>query len=428
MNALKKEILGNLYEIESTIGEGGMGTVYCARHISLRRKVAIKVLHPKFAQNQQFVSRFKREAEIAASLEHDNICGVTDIGLTKEGVPFLVMPLLSGTPLNLLIDEKKMSPKRAVDIVIQVLSALSVTHDAKIIHRDLKPDNIFITQVGDRKDFVKLLDFGICKITTQDSSNALTHTGTVLGTPYYMSPEQARGSKDIDHRADLYSMGVILYEILTQTRPFTGNSYAEIMFNIATKPFTLPRKLNPQIPEALESAILTAMNRSPKDRFQSATLMIKVLQNAVNPTNVDLINDENDEIQPSVLQKETHADKNKPIPSMGILIAVVLLIVSSVLVIVFLTMMNKFKDLAPIATIPLQAGIINKDAQATSTKSKESNNKKPVLNLILPADHQQKAVKKHRKNHAAGLTQKPFSKRIEGRFKTDLVTEYENAK
>lgn len=274
-------IIGEAYEIERPLGVGGMGTVYEARQVRLGRKVALKLLHARFSSDTSVVKRFQREAELAASLGHDNICEVTDLGVAQDGSPYLVMPLLRGQPLcDLLQGEKPLEAPRLVDICSQVLSALGAAHQENIVHRDLKPGNIFITQLGDRTDFVKLLDFGICKVKSQDSADELTHPGTVLGTPYYMAPEQARGARDIDHRADIYALGVILYEALTGRRPFDGQSYNEIMFSILTESFSLPRAVEPGIPADLERVILRSMARDPAERYQSAEEMNAALASA----------------------------------------------------------------------------------------------------------------------------------------------------
>ncbi len=270
----KGTILDGKYRVERIIGAGGMGEVYEATHTLIGRTVAIKTLHASFVQNESVLQRFQREAQLAGSIGHDNICEVTDVGTTEDGSPYLVMPLLRGAALADIISAKQRLPiARLIDIVCQTLSALEAAHKAQIVHRDLKPDNIFITKIGDRDDFVKLLDFGISKVLDQDSVLSLTRTGTVLGTPYYMSPEQAKGSKDVDSRGDIYAIGVILYEALTGTRPFDGDSYNEVMFKIIAEPYPPPRTVDSSIPQALEQVVLTAMARDPADRYTSAEEM-----------------------------------------------------------------------------------------------------------------------------------------------------------
>jgi serine/threonine-protein kinase len=167
-----------------------------------------------------------------------------------------------------------------IDIACQTLLALEAAHQEKIVHRDLKPDNVFVTKMGDRDDFVKLLDFGISKVLVEESASDLTSTGMVLGTAYYLAPEQARGTKKIDHRVDIYAMGVILYEALTGERPFEGETYNEVMFKIAGEPFKTPRSLNPSISPAVEQVIIKAMAIDPNDRFSTALEMCEALEKA----------------------------------------------------------------------------------------------------------------------------------------------------
>jgi len=277
--------LDDKYRIERQIGAGGMGAVYEATHTAIGRRVAIKTLHLAYAGDEQLVQRFHREAQMAGSIGHDNICEVTDIGKAADGSPYLVMPLLAGAALSDVLEGEGQLPfPRLIDIIAQTLSALQAAHEARIVHRDLKPDNIFVTKIGDRKDFVKLLDFGISKLLDQDAVLQLTQTGTVLGTPFYMAPEQAKGSKEIDHRVDLYAVGVILYEALTGQRPFEGDTYNEIMYKIIAEPCVPPSQINPQVPPQLEQIVLKAMARDPDERFASAVEMRRALAAAVAAT------------------------------------------------------------------------------------------------------------------------------------------------
>ncbi len=297
------------YQIKKPIGSGGMGAVYEATQVAIGRKVAVKQLHPVFSQNEEVIARFQREAQMAGSIGHDNICEVTDLGTTKQGAPYLVMPLLNGHSLDDLISSREqLTVPRLADIICQTLSALEAAHNAKIVHRDLKPDNIFVTQVGDRDDFVKLLDFGISKIIDQDSVSNLTRTGTVLGTPYYMAPEQARGDKTLDHRIDIYAIGVIMYEALTGQRPFEGDSYNKIMYSILTEPFPSPCSLNTSISAEVEQVILKAMSRDPAERFTNAHEMREALKQTAVETGISINT-------PRMTQAHTSADipaENRP--------------------------------------------------------------------------------------------------------------------
>ncbi len=271
----EETVFGGKYRILRSIGVGGMGTVYEAEHVEIHRKVAIKLLHAEFAQNADAVARFRREAQIAGSLGHDSICEVLDVGISPDGSHYLVMPLLRGTSLaHLLAQTGQMAQARALDVVAQILGALEAAHAAGIVHRDLKPENVFITKVGDRDDFVKVLDFGISKVVQGGSvPTSMTRTGTVMGTPYYMSPEQARGQKDQDHRVDIYAAGVILYELLTAQRPFDGETFNELIIKIVTEAFAPVSTLRPAVSPQVESIVIRSMMRDREERYQTAAAM-----------------------------------------------------------------------------------------------------------------------------------------------------------
>jgi eukaryotic-like serine/threonine-protein kinase len=276
------DLVGGKYRLLREIGKGGMGVVFEARHEAIDRPVALKTLRADLAGDQQLLARFQREARLAGSMGHDNICEVTDVGATEEGSLFLVMPLLKGTSLaDVVRAEGTLGARRAADIICQVLDGLGAAHGAGVVHRDLKPENIFIIRLGGRDDFVKILDFGIAKELDQDARAGLTATGLVLGTPHYMAPEQARGSKELDHRVDVYAAGVILFEMLTGRKPYPGDSYNEVLAKILTEPFPRPRSLNPEIPQAMEEIVMAAMEKDPAERFASATAMRAAIESAV---------------------------------------------------------------------------------------------------------------------------------------------------
>jgi serine/threonine-protein kinase len=260
-----------------------MGAVYEAEHLSLDRRVALKLLKRDLASSGRARARFEREARAAGRVDHDNVCEVIDVGVTEDGAPFLAMPLLRGQTLgDLLSDQGALDVSRAADIMRQVLSALSAAHGRGLIHRDLKPDNVFLTKVGDRADFVKLLDFGIAKLGIEpgaaDHDRPLTDTGAVMGTPHYMSPEQARGARAVDERADLYAAGVILYEMLTGQRPIRGESTNEILWKIWNEPLTPPIALRPDLPPSIDAFVVRAMARDRNERFCSAEAMTAALE------------------------------------------------------------------------------------------------------------------------------------------------------
>ncbi|MBN1774215.1 MAG: protein kinase [Deltaproteobacteria bacterium] len=264
------QVIDQKYRVVRLVGEGGMGTVYEVEHTFLGRHAAIKVLGGEFAQNEEAVRRFYREAQAAARIGHENICEVSDVGQTAEGLPYIVMQLLQGQPLSAAIAEAAPFPVgRVTDIANQVLEALGAAHAAGIVHRDMKPDNIFLTVVAGRKDFVKLLDFGISKIRVVGNKSRLTADGMILGTPQYMSPEQARGDADVDGRADIWAVGVILFEMLTGRLPFEGDNYNKALYNVLTAPIPRPRSLRPGLSAELEVVLLRALDRDLERRFRT---------------------------------------------------------------------------------------------------------------------------------------------------------------
>ena len=268
-------VLGGKYRPLRRLAVGGMGAVYEAEHVEIGHHVAVKVMKRELADRAEAVARFRREAQIAGNLGHDNICAVLDVGATPDGAPYLVMPLLKGRSLaQVLAESGPMPEERALDVAAQVLSALAAAHQVGVVHRDLKPDNVFLTQVGERDDFVKVLDFGISKVLgAQREASALTQTGTLVGTPYYMAPEQARGLKDQDVRVDVYAVGVMLYEMLTGHLPFAGDQIGDVIIKIATEGFARPRQLRPDLAPAVEAFVLRAMERDRERRFSDASSM-----------------------------------------------------------------------------------------------------------------------------------------------------------
>ena len=267
------KLLDERYELLDVIGEGGMGVVYEGRHIALGRKVAVKILGEEFSAVDQATQRFMQEAQIAGSLGHPNICEVTDVGSTQEGLPYMVMQFLEGRTLSELIEESEtgLSANRALDIIVQMLLALQVAHEAGIVHRDLKPENIFLTRMGDRADFVKILDFGISKVVgarAQDLQK-LTATGMVLGTPYYMAPEQAAGEQELDVRVDIYAVGVLLFELLVGRPPYEADSYNGLIVKIVNDPVPRVRDHNPNVSKKLERVVYKAMAKDRERRYES---------------------------------------------------------------------------------------------------------------------------------------------------------------
>src|SRR5262245_41266497 len=268
------QIIESKYRIVRLLGEGGMGAVYEGENVRIHRRVAIKILHSNVAENVDAVARFEREAQAAGRIGSDHIVEVIDLGNLPEGDRFMVMEYLDGESLSQRIQSRgRLTPQDAAQVMIQLLEGLGAAHGAGIIHRDLKPDNVYLIRSRrGQADFVKILDFGISKFNklNKDSGMSMTRTGAVMGTPYYMSPEQAKGSKEMDHRSDLYSAGVILYEAITGQVPFNAETFNELIFKIVLEAPPPPQQLVPGLDPAFSSIMQKAMARDPNDRFQSA--------------------------------------------------------------------------------------------------------------------------------------------------------------
>ncbi|MEZ4246732.1 MAG: serine/threonine-protein kinase [Polyangiales bacterium] len=276
--ALVGRVVGDRYRILGLIGEGGMGAVYEAEHLSVGRRVALKRLHPELATDAHAISRFQREARAAGATGHEHVVDVLDLGFAEDGAPYLVMELLTGESLATRLKRvRQLAPRRAAAIAGQVLSALEAVHALDVIHRDLKPDNIFLTKRHGRSDYVKVLDFGVSKMSAEGKDPKLTRTGVMVGTPHYMSPEQARGVRQLDHRVDLYAVGVILYECLSGQLPFSADNYHALLQSIlAREPMPLDR-LVLDLDPGLVGVVQRALAKKPDDRFPTARTMWEAL-------------------------------------------------------------------------------------------------------------------------------------------------------
>jgi serine/threonine-protein kinase len=266
-------VIGDKYGVTGLIGEGGMGAVYEAEHLAIGRMVAVKVLHPKHAQKREAITRLQHEARVVGTIGHPNICQVYDMGRLDDGSPYLVMERLHGETLAERIQRQGPVPYPALfDVMLQVLNALGAAHQKGIIHRDLKPDNIFLAQPSaGGPELAKLLDFGISKAQTSDeTSMRLTRTGMVMGTPYYMAPEQARGERSLDQRVDLWAVGVLIYEGLSGRRPFLARNYNALLVQILTTRHRSVNELVPGLPAALSLLVDKALSKMREDRFQNA--------------------------------------------------------------------------------------------------------------------------------------------------------------
>jgi hypothetical protein len=275
--------VGGRYIIKGVLGEGGMGTVYEAEHLGLGRAVAVKVLNPSQAKKRVAVKRFQQEARAAGAIGHPNICEVYDLGLLDDGSPYLVMEKLIGTTLADRISREGGLPfDELADVMIQVLSGLIAAHDKGIVHRDIKPENIFLARRVGCPPIVKILDFGVSKMMPQfqggEEQLDLTRTGMVMGTPYYMSPEQARGERNLDGRVDVYACGVMMYEALIGKRPFLAPNYNALLLSIINTTPKPIREIRPATPPALEAIVMHSMAKARDDRYQSANAVLRDIQ------------------------------------------------------------------------------------------------------------------------------------------------------
>jgi len=272
---LEGKLLGSRYEIIEKIGNGGMATVYKAKDLVLKRYVAVKILREEYTTDNEFIKRFNTEAESAASLTHPNIVSVYDVG--KEGnLYYIVMELIKGKTLKeIIVEDGRMGWKWSVKIAKQIAQALETAHRNNIIHRDIKPHNIIITEDGT----AKVTDFGIAKAV---SNSTITAFGTTIGSVHYFSPEHARGGYT-DAKSDLYSLGVVLYEMVTGRVPFDADTPVSVALKHMQEKPVPPIELNPAIPQSLNDLILKAMEKDPNMRYSTATEMIedldKILKN-----------------------------------------------------------------------------------------------------------------------------------------------------
>ncbi len=271
--------LDGKYQINRLLGEGGMGAVYLGQHVAIGKEVAVKFLHAELAVREEVVKRFFREAQAAAAIQHRNIIDVMDLGVSEEGEPYLVMEYLQGEGLGDLLERTgPIDLATTCGILEAALVALDAAHEKGIVHRDLKPDNIFLVYHKGEAAGVKLIDFGISKFVDYSDQTKLTQDGSMLGTPAYMSPEQARGLADVDHRTDLYSVGVIMYEMLTGDLPYAGTNYNELLANMLTSDPRPAREVNAEVPESALPVLDSALAKDVGERYQTAAEMLKAVR------------------------------------------------------------------------------------------------------------------------------------------------------
>ncbi|MEO8903763.1 MAG: serine/threonine-protein kinase, partial [Polyangiaceae bacterium] len=281
-------LLADRYRIDALVGEGGMGKVYSAEHVLMRKRLAVKVLRRELTSVPEVVARFEREAMAAGNIEHPNVAAATDFGKLPDGAVFLVLEFVSGQSLRDEIARGAFTVDRSLHITRQIASALAAAHSQGIVHRDLKPENVMLVDKGGDPDFVKVLDFGIAKVPLGDDgapkANPITKAGMVFGTPEYMAPEQALG-QNVDGRADLYALGVMLYEMLAGTRPFSSQSSVGILGQQLSSPVPsfAERAPGSDVPPATELIVRKLLARESAERFQSAAELARAIDEQLAP-------------------------------------------------------------------------------------------------------------------------------------------------
>jgi serine/threonine-protein kinase len=266
-------VVADKYEVERVLGQGGMGTVFSAVHIQLRERVAIKLLSREATAQSEALSRFMREARAAARIKSEHVAKVSDVGTLPDTTPYIVMEYLEGADLSDVLAQRGPLPvDDAVELVLQACEAIAEAHSLGIVHRDLKPANLFLTHRADGTPCIKVLDFGISKVThpgTSQEEAALTHTTSIMGSPLYMSPEQLRATRGVDLRTDIWSLGVILYELLAGEAPFIGPTLPDISVKIAVEPPPPLRAKRPDLSVLLEAVILKCLEKDRDNRFRT---------------------------------------------------------------------------------------------------------------------------------------------------------------
>ena len=275
-------LVAEKYALVRMIGRGGMGSVWEGRHASLGTTVAIKFIETEYADSQEARKRFDNEAKAAATIQSKHAIQIYDHGVTAEGKPYIVMELLQGEPLDKRVERMgRLSLQDTAKIIQQVSRGLARAHERGIVHRDLKPENIFLVRTPDDDDEIaKVLDFGIAKLSNSPHSPGITSstkTGAVLGTPFYMSPEQARGLRNVDHRTDVWSLGVIAFKCVTGKLPFDGESVGDLLVKICTAPIPMPSQAVPGLPSSFDAWFQRALEREPERRFSSVSELADAL-------------------------------------------------------------------------------------------------------------------------------------------------------
>jgi eukaryotic-like serine/threonine-protein kinase len=279
------QILAEKYRVERVIGAGGMGVVVAARHLELDEQVAIKFLLPEVLADAATVARFFREAKAVARIKSEHVARVFDVGRLPNGAPYMVMEYLEGSDLSAwLAAEGALPVQQAVDFILQACVAIAEAHALGIVHRDLKPANLFCVRRSDGQFAIKVLDFGISKMSDAERGGmSFTQTTAMMGSPLYMSPEQFRSTKTVDLRTDIWALGTILYELLTGRAPFSASTVTELAIRIATEPARSPLEFRSDLPPALASAIVTCLEKEPERRFPNVSALAVALEPFASP-------------------------------------------------------------------------------------------------------------------------------------------------
>jgi serine/threonine-protein kinase len=275
-------MVANRFRLIRELGRGGMGSVWLAEHTGLEALCALKLIDPRGKESAELRGRFQREARAAAHIRSRHVVQILDHGVWED-IPYIAMEYLQGEDLADRLDRGRLSHSETVRILSQVARALTRAHGAGIIHRDLKPENVFLAQ-EDEGEIAKVLDFGIAKRASMELGDSATKTGSLVGTPFYMSPEQARGAKQLDHRSDLWALAVIAYECVTGEAPFAGEGLGEVLGKIMYEPLPVPSQVAPDLPSAFDTWWLRAAARNPEERFQSAAEATDALALALRVT------------------------------------------------------------------------------------------------------------------------------------------------
>ncbi|WP_394840471.1 serine/threonine protein kinase [Pendulispora rubella] len=275
------DVIAGKFRVERVLAVGGMGVVFAAQHMIMGQRVAVKMLLPDALAVPSAVERFHREAQAAANIRNEHVVRIMDVGHTDTGAPYIVMEYLVGSDLGELIERRKNIPiEEAVDYLLQACEAMADAHRIGIVHRDLKPGNVFLTRRSDNTPLIKVLDFGISKIGEEIMGQKqwqLTRTHVMMGSPLYMSPEQIRNAKTVDRRSDIWSLGIILFELLTGQLPFDGETAISICAQVAADPPIPLRLLHPEMPEALEDVILRCLEKEPEHRYDDVAALAEAL-------------------------------------------------------------------------------------------------------------------------------------------------------